>query len=65
MIEAVLQATLISKCVLVLLLFMSVSSWAYMCGKWLALRSAQSRTQKLNGQAVNTLVVIPFAFSLR
>lgn len=46
MIEAVLQATLISKCVLVLLLFMSVSSWAYMCGKWLTLRSAQRRTQR-------------------
>lgn len=30
MLEAVLQATLISKCVLVLLLFMSVASWAYM-----------------------------------
>ena len=46
MLEAVLQATLISKCVLVLLLFMSVASWAYMCGKWMTLRSAQRRTQQ-------------------
>lgn len=38
---AVLQATLVSKCVLVLLLFMSVASWAYMGGKWLQLRAAR------------------------
>lgn len=43
MIQAILQATLVSKFVLVLLLGMSVSSWAYMCGKWLTLRTAQRR----------------------
>ena len=41
MIQAVLQATLVSKFVLALLLFMSVASWAFMCAKWLALRTAQ------------------------
>ena len=46
MIQAVLQATLVSKCVLALLLTMSVASWAYMCGKWLALRAAQRRTKE-------------------
>ncbi len=44
MLNAVLQATMVSKCVLALLLFMSVASWAYMCGKWLTLRAAQRRT---------------------
>ena len=44
MIHAVLQATLVSKCVLVLLLAMSVLSWAYMAGKWIHLRLAQKRT---------------------
>ncbi|MDR2573951.1 MAG: MotA/TolQ/ExbB proton channel family protein [Desulfovibrio sp.] len=41
--QAVGQATLVSKCVLVLLLCMSVASWAYMLGKWLSLRAAQTR----------------------
>ncbi len=39
--HAVLQATLVSKCVLALLLVMSLASWAYMCGKWLQLRVAR------------------------
>ena len=42
-IQAVLQATLVNKLVLVLLLGMSVSSWAYMGAKWLTLRAAQRR----------------------
>ena len=46
MIQAVLQATLVSKFVLALLLTMSVASWAYMCGKWLTLRAAQRRTKE-------------------
>ena len=45
MIQAVLQATFVSKCVLALLLCMSVASWAYMCSKWMLLRTAQQRTQ--------------------
>ena len=40
-IHAVLQATIISKCVLALLLLMSVASWAYMAGKWFTLRKAR------------------------
>ena len=44
MLHAVLQASLVSKCVLVLLLLMSVTSWAYMAGKWMHLRGAQKRT---------------------
>ena len=43
MIHAVLQATFISKCVLALLLCMSLASWAFMAGKWLMLRSAKKR----------------------
>jgi biopolymer transport protein TolQ len=43
MIHAVMQATLVSKCVLVLLLCMSLASWAYIAGKWLVLRSAKKR----------------------
>ena len=46
MIQAVLQATLVSKFVLALLLIMSIASWAYMCGKWLALGAAQRRTKE-------------------
>lgn len=46
MIHAVMQATLISKCVLVLLLVMSVGSWAFMAGKWLSLRGAQRCTDE-------------------
>lgn len=41
LIHAVLQATIVSKCVLVLLLFMSLASWAFMFAKHLALRSAK------------------------
>lgn len=40
-IHAILQATIVSKSVLALLLLLSVISWAYMLGKWLTLRSAQ------------------------
>lgn len=46
MIQAVLQATAVSKGVLLLLLFMSIASWAYMCGKWLTLRHAQVLTRR-------------------
>ena len=46
MIQAVLQATAVSKGVLLLLLFMSIASWAYMCGKWLTLHRAQSQTRQ-------------------
>lgn len=46
LIHAVLQATLISKFVLVLLLAMSIASWTYMCGKWLTLRAAQRRAHE-------------------
>lgn len=46
LIQAVLQATFVSKCVLILLLFMSVASWAYMCGKWLSLRQARRRVDE-------------------
>lgn len=44
--HAVMQATLVSKCVLAFLLFMSVASWAYMCGKWVSLRKAQKRSHQ-------------------
>ncbi|MCR5170913.1 MAG: MotA/TolQ/ExbB proton channel family protein [Desulfovibrio sp.] len=40
MMHAVLQATFLSKCVLALLLLLSVFSWAFMAGKWLQLRRA-------------------------
>ena len=43
LISAVGQATLVSKAVLALLLFMSLVSWAYMGGKWLALFAARRR----------------------
>ena len=42
MFHAVIQATLVSKCVLVLLLLMSVGSWSFMIGKWMSLRRAQA-----------------------
>ena len=45
--HAVMQATLVSKLVLSLLLFMSLVSWAYMLGKWLCLRKV--RNQVLHG----------------
>jgi biopolymer transport protein TolQ len=41
-----MQATAVSKCVLVLLLCMSLASWAYMIGKWLVLRSAKNRIRE-------------------
>lgn len=44
--HAVLQATLVSKCVLVILLLMSVASWALMAGKWVRLRSALDSTNR-------------------
>ena len=40
-IPAILQASIVSKAVLALLLLMSVVSWAYMLGKWVCLRTAQ------------------------
>lgn len=40
-IHSILQASIVSKAVLALLLLMSVSSWAYMLGKWIHLRAAQ------------------------
>lgn len=46
LIQAVMQATLVSKCVLALLLFMSIASWAYMCSKWIALRRAARRVDE-------------------
>ncbi len=44
-VHAILQATFISKCVLALLLLMSVASWAYMLAKWLHLQTAQKHTR--------------------
>lgn len=44
-VHAVSQATLVSKSVLVLLVFMSIASWAFMIGKWFSLRAAQKRSQ--------------------
>ena len=52
MIQAVLQATFVSKCVLALLLCMSVASWAYMCSKWMLLRTAQHRWELHPGDVV-------------
>lgn len=43
MLHAIMQATLVSKCVLVLLLLMSLASWAYMAGKYVVLRGAKKR----------------------
>ncbi len=42
LIHAVLQATIVSKCVLVLLLVMSVGSWAFMFARYLTLRQAKA-----------------------
>ncbi|MDR3175016.1 MAG: MotA/TolQ/ExbB proton channel family protein [Desulfovibrio sp.] len=39
-IHAIIQASVISKGVLILLLLLSVTSWAYMAGKWISLRRA-------------------------
>ncbi|MDR3175989.1 MAG: MotA/TolQ/ExbB proton channel family protein [Desulfovibrio sp.] len=39
-IHAIIQASVVSKGVLLLLLSMSVASWACMAGKWLSLRAA-------------------------
>ena len=44
LIQAVLQATFVSKGVLALLLGMYVASWVYMYSKWMLLRIAQQRT---------------------
>lgn len=41
LLHAILQASLVSKLVLVLLVCMSLFSWAFMLGKWLSLRSAR------------------------
>jgi biopolymer transport protein TolQ len=40
MIHAIIQASIISKGVLILLMLLSIASWAYMAGKWVSLRSA-------------------------
>ena len=45
MVHAVSQATLVSKLVLALLVLMSLASWAFMIGKWLALRTAQRKSE--------------------
>jgi biopolymer transport protein TolQ len=39
--RALLEASIMSKMVLLLLLFMSIASWTCMAGKWLRLRAAQ------------------------
>ena len=44
--HAVVQATLVSKCVLALLVFMSVASWACMFGKWLQLSVARRKVTR-------------------
>ncbi|MDR2160698.1 MAG: MotA/TolQ/ExbB proton channel family protein [Desulfovibrio sp.] len=44
-IHAILQATLVSKAVLVLLVVMSLASWSFMIGKWFTLRAAQRRSE--------------------
>jgi biopolymer transport protein TolQ len=46
LLHAVMQATIVSKCILVLLLCMSLTSWAYMAGKWFVLRSAKKRVKE-------------------
>jgi len=43
MVNAIMNATLVSKCILVLLLIMSVASWSYMAGKWFSLGAAKRR----------------------
>ncbi len=43
MIQAIVEATLVSKCVLVLLLAASLLSWAYMTGKWISLHRARRK----------------------
>lgn len=42
----VAQASLLAKLVLVILLLMSISSWALMISKWLALRIGMSKVEK-------------------
>ncbi|MGJ3522355.1 MotA/TolQ/ExbB proton channel family protein [Nitratidesulfovibrio sp. D1] len=44
--NALAQATPVAKAVLGILLFMSLASWAYMCGKWLCLRAAHARNKQ-------------------
>ena len=46
LLQAVVQATLISKFVLGVLLFMSVASWACMAVTWLTLRAARHHTRQ-------------------
>lgn len=43
---AIMHATLISQLVLILLLCMSLGSWAFMCGKMIQLKKAQKLTRK-------------------
>ncbi len=43
LLQAVLHATLISQLVLLFLMFMSLASWAFMCGKWFQLKNAQKK----------------------
>ena len=44
LIHAVMQATVVSKGVLICLILMSLASWAFMFGKWFALRAAQKKS---------------------
>jgi biopolymer transport protein TolQ len=46
LIHAILQATVISQCVLVFLLLMSMASWACMAAKWITLRRAGRLTAR-------------------
>ena len=45
-IHAVSEATIVSKAVLILLVAMSLASWAFMIGKWLTLRAAKKRSDR-------------------
>lgn len=49
-IHAISEATIVSKCVLVLLIIMSLTSWAFMLGKWNKLKSAQKKSLRGLGQ---------------
>ena len=44
--HAIMQATIVSKCILVVLLCMSIISLAFMCGKWIQLKKAQKNVTK-------------------
>lgn len=52
--QAISQATIVSKAVLVLLIFMSVASWALMLGKWFTLRSSLKRSKNALAQLDGT-----------